>query len=113
MGLPLDGSRMKRLVDLPELNVAAVFAFLLNLVWEVGQVPLYKGLPSREHWAAIQLCGRATLGDGAIAVVAFWAVAAMAKSRRWITAPATPRVVGFVGVVLPPLVVWFVGRQLT
>src|SRR6266508_6376088 len=104
MDLPLDGSRMKRLVDLPEPNV---------LVWEVGQVPLYKGLPSREHWAAIQICGRATLGDAAIAVVAFWAVAAMAKSRRWITAPATPPVVGFVGVVLPPLVVWFVGRQLT
>jgi len=144
---------VKRLVDLPEINVA-LFAFLLNLVWEFGQVPLYRDLPSQGHWASIKLCARATLGDAVIAVVAFWVVAAVVASRRWITAPTAVHVASFVGVGLtistalewmaihvqarwaygtsmpmvpvlrvglapvlqwvfaPPLVVWFVKRQL-
>jgi len=151
--LPLDGSRVKRLVDLPEINVA-LFAFLLNLVWEFGQVPLYRDLPSQGHWASIKLCARATLGDAVIAVVALWVVAAVTVSRRWITAPSAAQVACFVGiglgistalewvaihvqgrwaygasmpivpvlqiglapvlqwVIAPPLVVWFVKRQL-
>jgi hypothetical protein len=150
---PLDGSSVKRLVDLPEINVA-LFAFLLNLVWEFGQVPLYRDLPSQGHWASIKLCARATLGDAVIAVVAFWVVAAVVASRRWITAPSVSQVACFVGVglgiatalewmaihvqarwaygtsmpmvpvlrvglapilqwvIAPPLVVWFVKRQL-
>jgi hypothetical protein len=150
---PLDGSPVKRLVDLPEINVA-LFAFLLNLVWEFGQVPLYRDLPSLGHWASIKLCARATLGDAVIAVVAFWVVAAVVASRRWITAPSAVHVACFVGVglaistalewmaihvqarwvygtsmpmvpvlrvglapvlqwvIVPPLVVWFVKRQL-
>lgn len=144
---------MKRLVDLPEINVA-LFAFLLNLVWEFGQVPLYRDLPSQGHWASIKLCVSATLGDAVIAVVAFLIVAAVVASRRWITAPSAVQVASFVGVglaistalewmaihvqarwvygtsmpmvpilrvglapvlqwvIVPPLVVWFVKRQL-
>ena len=90
---------MKRLVDLPEINVA-LFAFLLNLVWEFGQVPLYRDLPSQGHWASIKLCARATLGDAVIAVVAFWVLAALVASRRWITAPSVLQVAGFVGIGL-------------
>jgi len=150
---PLDGSPVKRLLDLPEINVA-LFAFLLNLVWEFGQVPLYRDLPSLGHWASIKFCARATLGDAVIAVVAFWVVAALVASRRWITAPSAVHVACFVGaglaistalewmavhvqarwaygtsmpmvpvlrvglapvlqwVIAPPLVVWFVKRQL-
>jgi hypothetical protein len=150
---PLDGSRVKRLVDLPEINVA-LFAFLLNMVWEFAQVPLYGDLPSRGHWASIKLCARVTLGDAVIAVMAFWVVAALVASRRWITAPSAAQVACFVGIgfgittalegvaihvqgrwayaasmpivpvlqiglapvlqwlILPPLVVWFVTRQL-
>ena len=90
---------MKRLVDLPEINVA-LFAFLLNFVWEFGQVPFYRDLPSQGHWASIKLCGRATLGDAVIAVVAFWVVAALVASRWWITAPTMSQVACFVGVGL-------------
>jgi hypothetical protein len=97
--VPLDGGRVKRLVDLPEINVA-LFAFLLNLVWEFGQVPLYRGLPSSGHWASIKLCARATLGDAVIAVVAFWVVAALVASRWWITAPSASQVACFVGIGL-------------
>jgi hypothetical protein len=153
LDLPVDGSPVKRLVDLPEINVA-LFAFLLNLVWEFGQVPLYRDLPSQGHWASIKLCARATLGDSVITVVAFWVVAAVVMSRRWITAPSMSQVACFVGVglaistalewmaihvqarwayetsmpmvpvlrvglapvlqwvIAPPLVVWFVKRQL-
>ena len=144
---------MKRWLDLPELNVA-MFTFLLNLVWEFAQVPLFEGMPLTAHWRAIQVCARATAGDVVIALIAFWAVAVAARSRRWIVEATGPQIAGFVAVgvaitvvmewmairvlgrwayapsmptipglevgvspllqwlVLPPLVVWFVGRQI-
>jgi hypothetical protein len=145
---------MKRVIDAPETNVA-IFAFLLNLPWEFAQVPLFVGMPEAGHWRAILVCGRATLGDVAIALVAFGAVALAARSRAWVLAPTARRLGGFVAVgvlitvvmerlatgaqgrwtyaeampvvpllgvglspllqwiVLPPLVVWFVRRQLS
>ena len=145
---------MKRVIDAPETNVA-LFAFLLNLPWELAQVPLFAGMPTARHWTAILVCGRATLGDVAIALVAFWTVALMVGARDWVLAPTRGRIVSFlcVGVlvtiamerlatgplgrwayaepmpvvpvlqvglspllqwiVLPPLIVWFVRRQLT
>ncbi len=96
----------------------------------------------------------ATIGDGAIMLVAFWCVA-LVSSRRWILEPTRSELLGFVAVgvaitvlleklnteylmrweyaatmpivplldiglsplmqwvVLPPLVVWFVRRQLS
>jgi hypothetical protein len=144
---------MKRVIDAPETNVA-IFAFLLNLPWEFVQVPLFVGMPEAGHWQAILVCGRATLGDVGIALVAFGAVALAARSRAWVLAPTPRRIGGFVAVgvlitvvlerlatgaqgrwayaeampvvpllgvglspllqwiVLPPLVVWFVRRQL-
>jgi len=38
------------------------------LTWELAQVPLFAGMPSAEHWQAILVCGRATLGDVVIAL---------------------------------------------
>ena len=141
-------------LGLPELNVA-VFAFLLNLVWEFAQVPLFGGMPLTAHWPAVQVCAQAAIGDVVLALVAFWAVAAGWRSRRWVLRATYPRMVGFVAVgisitvvmewtathvlgrwsyapsmstvpglevgaspllqwlLLPPLVVWFVRRQLT
>jgi hypothetical protein len=120
-----------------------------------AQVPLFAGMAAAGHWTAIQVCGRATLGDVAISLVAFWAVAGAARSRIWILAPTLRRRGGFVAVgvlitiimewlatrvlgrwayapampvlpilevglapvlpwiLVPPLVVWFVRRQLT
>jgi len=145
---------MKRFFDLPEVNVA-IFAFLLNLVWEFAQVPLFEGMPVAGHWRAIQVCARATAGDVAIALVAFWAVSWAWRSRLWILRPTTFQLGGFVAVglvitvfiewlstqvldrwaysasmptvpglgvglspllqwvLLPPLLAWFVRRQLT
>lgn len=150
----LTASRMRKWLDLPEVNVG-IFAFLLNFVWEFAQVPLFQGMAQAGHWRAIQVCARATLGDVSIALVAFWAVALTARSRDWILRPTTWQVTGLVvvgvlitvvmewlaihvldrwayaasmpvvpalqlglspllqWVILPPLVVWFVRRQLT
>jgi hypothetical protein len=143
-----------RLIDAPEFNVA-IFAFLLNLPWEFAQVPLFEGMPSAGHWRAIQVCGRAALGDVVITLVAFWGIAIAVRLRSWILRPTSRQVAGFVAIgvvitilmewlatqvfgrwayaeampvvpvlgvglspllqwiVLPPLVVWFVRRQLT
>lgn len=142
-----------RLWDLPELNVA-IFGFLLNFVWEMWQIPFYEDMPGKPHLLAVWQCTRATFGDVVIMLVAFWVVAAIIRSRRWIVAPNWRQVVGFVivgvlitvgmeeislqldrwayadlmptlplvgtgllplaqWILLPPLVVWFVRRQLT
>jgi hypothetical protein len=145
---------MKRLIEAPETNVA-IFAFLLNLPWELAQVPLFAGMPTAQHWTAVLACGRATLGDVVVAVVAFWAVALAVGSRAWVLMPTRGRSATFVAIgvlitivmerlatgplgrwayaatmpvvpilavglspllqwiALPPLIVWFVRRQLT
>jgi hypothetical protein len=145
---------MKRLIEAFEANVA-IFAFLLNLPWELAQVPLFAGMPTAQHWTAVLACGRASLGDVVVALVAFWAVAFAVGSRAWVLMPTRGRIAGFVAIgvlitivmerlatgplgrwaytdampvvpvlrvglspvvqwiVLPPLIVWFVRRQLT
>ena len=140
---------------LPELNVV-VFALLLDFPWELFQVPLFEQMPGAPHWQAIKTCSRATLGDAAIMLVAYWAVAAARRNRTWIARPdpAGVALFAFIGVlatalierlalaglwihswtysatmplvpgigiglspllqwvVLPPLVAWFVKRQI-
>ena len=92
---------MKRVIEAPETNVA-LFAFLLNLPWELAQVPLYAGMPTARHWTAVLACSRATLGDVVIALAAFWMVAVVVGARNWVPAPTRGRVAGFVvaGVVI-------------
>ncbi len=147
-------SRPRRALDSPAANVA-LFAFLVNYPWEFLQVPLFRNMAAAPHWEAVKVCTSATLGDAAIAVVAFWGVAAAARTRRWILRPSAVQVAGFVAIglaitlalewlatgplgrweyaeampvlpllgvglapalqwiLLPPLVAWFVRRQLT
>jgi len=148
-------TRLEAATRLPELNVV-VFALLLNFPWEFLQVPLFEQMPDAPHWEAVKTCSQATLGDAAIMLAAYWAVAAVRGSRTWIAKPDTAGVALFamlgvlttaiierlalaglwidswtysaampvvpgigVGlspllqwVVLPPLVVWFVKRQI-
>lgn len=145
-------ARRASLVDLPELHVA-IFAFLLNFVWEMWQIPFYEDMVEKTHWAGVWLCSRATFGDVVIMLIAFWTVAAVARSRHWILTPTWGQLVGFIAmgvsitvgmeelslqmdrwaygplmptlpilgtgllpllqwILLPPLVVWFVRRQL-
>lgn len=152
--LPRAGDLLRAIAALPEVNVA-VFAFLLNFVWELWQVPFFEDMPTVPHWQGVKTCTMATLGDVAIALVAFWAVALSVHSRAWILQPSIAELAGFVAVgvlitivgewvltevldrwtyapsmptlpvlgtgllpllqwlILPPLIVWFVRRQLT
>ncbi|MDT8436332.1 MAG: hypothetical protein RRA92_06205 [Gemmatimonadota bacterium] len=85
-----------RLLELPELAFA-LFAFLLNFVWEMLQVPFFVGVPLMPHWDAVLFCTRATLGDAGIAVVAFWLVAGTtAAGRGWALRPGRRHVIAFV-----------------
>lgn len=145
------------LSNLPEFNVF-IFAVMLNYPWEFMQVPLYQGMPQAEHWSAIKVCTRATLGDGLIMLLGYWGAALLARDRWWITQPRWTPILALIGigvaitvflerfavvstnpnwgwryaeampiipvleigltpflqwVVLPPLLVWFVKRQLS
>lgn len=101
------------MLDLPEVNVA-IFAFLLNFVWEFAQGPLFEGMALAGHRQAIQVCARATAGDVGIALVAFWAVSWAWRSRRWILKPTALQLAGFVavGLVITVVMEWLSTRVL-
>ncbi len=84
----------RRMVDLPEVNLAIV-SFLLNFLWEMWQVPFFKGMPDLPHWAGIKACTSASVGDTLISLAAFWVVAAVVQSRAWILHPTRRDIVGF------------------
>lgn len=73
--------------SVPELSLI-LFAFLLNFVWEFWQVPFFAGIQDAPHWQAIKVCTRATFGDVAIIMAAYWAAAAFAKNRLWLMRPS-------------------------
>ena len=98
---------------LPELHVA-IFAFLLNFVWEFWQVPFYRGLASAPHWQATKLCSLAAVGDATIMLLAFWVVAATARTRGWVLAPSVTQVGIFAltGVVITVIAEWVATERL-
>ena len=102
--------RLARVGDIgatPEINVAA-FGFLLNYPWEFLQVPFFVGMAEATHWDAVLFCSRAALGDAGIALIAFWTVAAISGSRRWIVDPSARQRVWFVsaGLVVTMVFEW-------
>lgn len=69
-----------------------VLGFLLNLPWELLQMPLYAGVPDLPHWQAIKVCMQATVGDAVILVIAFWTASVVVRRRSWLEeAPLTGR----------------------
>lgn len=63
------------------------FAFLINFVWEMLQMPLFS-YPSNVSLMQINLaCLQASTGDAAMIVVAFWFVAILQNGRSWIFHP--------------------------
>jgi len=141
------------LPNTPEFNVL-IFSFLLNLTWELWQVPFFHGMADQPHWLGVKACTQATFGDAGIALAAFWVTALIARFRTWIKQPSRSDIALFIGVglvatiafetlatgaldrwaysdamprlpvvgtgllpviqwlVIPPLVVWFVRRQI-
>ncbi len=144
---------LSALVNTPEFNVV-IFSLLLNLAWEVWQVPFFLGMADQPHWLGVKACTQATFGDAGIALAAFWVTALIARSRTWIMRPSRSDIAVFIGVglvatiafetlatgalerwaysdamprlpvlgtgllpllqwlALPPLVLWFVRRQI-
>src|SRR4030067_1041921 len=72
------GERMQksvvRMARQPELNLF-MFAFLLNLPWEMLQIPLFREMATLAHLEGVIRCLRAAAGDGLIILLAFWTVA--------------------------------------
>jgi hypothetical protein len=103
---------------LPETNVF-FFGVLLNLPWELLQVPLFDGMSRAPHWQATKVCSLAAVGDGALLVGAYWVTSALAHSRQWVLHPRLRDVLVLLSVgqalqwlFLPPLVIWIVRRQI-
>ena len=57
-------------------------SFLLNLVWENAQAPLYNGY--QNFWQHFWICLRATIGDVFIVLIIYSAIALLTKDKLWI-----------------------------
>ena len=86
--------RLHGLTWTPEFNVT-LFALLLSYPWEFLQLPLFDRMPQAPHWEAVMTCTRAAAGDAAIALVVFWVVALVARTRAWVLKPSVASVLGF------------------
>ena len=86
---------MKRLVDHPAFNIV-IFALLLSLPWEFGQMWLYGGALHLSHLQGICICTAATVGDAVIMLAAFGVVALYARSQDWVRAPSKLQITTFV-----------------
>ena len=84
--LPADRHFPRRVGNAPEPWVL-LFSLLLNYPWEFLQVPFFEGMRELPHWEGVQMCSLAAVGDAVIALVAFWAAAAVSRSRRWLMQP--------------------------
>ena len=90
---------MKALFNSPLFNLA-IFAMLLSLPWELGQMWLYTGSAQLSHPQGIRICMAATAGDAAIMLGSFTAVALSARSAAWVCAPTFRQAAGFVAIGL-------------
>ena len=81
----------------PELYFAA-FAFVLNFIWEMLQMPLYTGVMQKPYSESVVICLLATAGDVAIMLGAFWLLALLAHSRHWVSGSDSKQVVQFTAI---------------
>lgn len=66
----------------PEVDML-VLSFLGHFAWEILQAPLFTSLSNTDHFVGIAVCLKATLGDLAIALAAFWGAAILGGGRNW------------------------------
>lgn len=77
-----------------------ILSFLGHFSWELLQAPLFSSLNDTPHFAGILMCLRATFGDLAIALMAFWGTAAVAGRREWTRKPTARSVAVFLAIGL-------------
>jgi len=72
----------------PEFDLV-VLSFLGHFAWEILQAPLFASLSGTDHFIGIAICLKATFGDLAIALAAFWCAAFVGKGRNWVANTGT------------------------
>ena len=65
------------------LFIVAGISFLLNVVWENLQAPLYQGYSN--FWQHLPICSIASLGDVLIILLLYFILAIFNKDIYWIT----------------------------
>jgi len=78
----------------------SIFAFLLNFVWELLQMPLFAGFADFPYYQTILHCTKATFGDVLISLVAFAGACLITRSRMWIVSMNKSGVVSFLAIGL-------------
>lgn len=66
-----------------ELNFL-LFGFMINFVWKMIQMPLFKYPKEASLIESSVACIQASARDAMMLVIAFWILAALLKSREWI-----------------------------
>ncbi len=89
----------KKILNAPELHIS-IFAFLLNFVWELLQMPLFAGFADFPYYQTILHCTKATFGDVLISLVAFAGACLITRSRMWIVSMNKSGVVSFLAIGL-------------
>jgi len=72
---------MKKLIYL--LLLISIISFVLNLIWENLQAPLYQGYGN--FWQHLSICSVASLGDVLIILVLYFILVMVNKNIFWIT----------------------------
>ncbi len=88
-----------KILNAPELHIS-IFAFLLNFVWELLQMPLFGEFSEYPYYQIILHCTKATFGDVIISLVAFAGACLIARSRMWIVSMSKSGVVSFLAIGL-------------
>jgi len=96
--MPLHATPLRRLP--PEVDFL-LLSFLGHFAWEILQAPLFASMSNTDHFLGIAICLKATFGDLAIALVAFWCAAVVGKGRRWFLRANTYALIAFfaIGIV--------------
>ncbi len=89
----------KKILNAPEFHIV-IFAFLLNFIWELVQMPLFAGAADFVPYQTIFHCMKATLGDVVISLVAFAGACRIARSRTWIISMNKSDIVCFLAIGL-------------
>jgi len=91
--------KTNKILNAPELHIS-IFAFLLNFVWELLQMPLFAGFADFPYYQTILHCTKATFGDVVISLVAFAGACLITRSRMWIVSMNKSGVVSFLAIGL-------------
>ena len=90
---------INKILNAPELHIS-IFAFLLNFMWELLQMPLFGEFSEFPYYQIILHCTKATSGDVVISLAAFAGACLITRSRMWILTMNKSGVVSFLAIGL-------------